>query len=120
LLSLLLEKASLKRFLKARARLSRFDSGRLREPWKIVTAILTIQPSREAAPSGFVLSWMTKAHIYGGPAALLTRVPAIYFQMGLPDNGPVDRLSRVVPAAGALTCSEFAANCSKRLFGTAS
>ena len=50
---------------------------------------------------------MTKAHIYGGPAALLTGVPAIYFQMGLPDDGAVDRLSRMVPAAGALSVLEF-------------
>ena len=57
-----------------------------------------------------VLGWMTKAHIYGGPAALLAGVPAIYFQMGLPDNGVVDRLSRQVPAAGALACSDFAAS----------
>ena len=85
------------------------DSGRLRQPWKIATAILKIRDLIKEHQADLVLGWMTKAHIYGGAAARMVGVPAIYFQMGLPDNGPVDRLSRVVPAAGALTCSNFAA-----------
>ena len=60
---------------------------------------------------------MSKAHIYGGPSAFLAGVPAIYFQMGLPDNTPVDRLSRLIPATGALTCSEFAAKLQRSSVG---
>jgi len=52
---------------------------------------------------------MTKAHIYTGPAAMLAGVPGFYFQMGLPDGGMVDRLSRWLPTRGALGCSEFVA-----------
>jgi len=52
---------------------------------------------------------MTKAHIYSGLAARGTGAAAMYFQMGLPDGGLVDCLARLVPAAGALGCSEFVA-----------
>ena len=85
------------------------DSGRLREPWKIVSGILEIKRLIREHQADLVLGWMTKAHIYGGAAARLAKIPAIYFQMGLPDNSAVDRLSRKVPAAGALACSNFAA-----------
>ena len=85
------------------------ESGRLREPWKQVAAILKIRRLLKRHRIDTVLGWMTKAHIYGGPAAWMARVPPIYFQMGVPDNGVVDRLCRAIPAVGALACSEFAA-----------
>ncbi len=85
------------------------ESGRLREPWKQVAAIVKICRLLRRDRIDAVLGWMTKAHIYGGPAARLARVPPIYFQMGVPDNGVVDRLCRAIPAVGALACSEFAA-----------
>jgi glycosyltransferase involved in cell wall biosynthesis len=109
-LMILLEEGELKKVFEGTAtRVEVVDSGRLREPWKIVSAILKIRRLVKEHRADLVLGWMTKAHIYGGPAGLLAGVPAIYFQMGLPDNGAVDRLSRQVPAAGALACSEFAA-----------
>jgi glycosyltransferase involved in cell wall biosynthesis len=115
-LVVLLEEGELKKvFESTGARVEVVDSGRLREPWKFVSAILKICRLVREHRADLVLGWMTKAHIYGGPAALMVKVPAIYFQMGLPDNGPVDRLSRVVRAAGALTCSEFAAKLQQAL-----
>ena len=115
-LIVLLEEGELKKvFENTGTRVEVVDSGRLREPWKIVSAILNIRHLVKQHRGDLVLGWMTKAHIYGGPAATLAGVPAIYFQMGLPDNGPVDRLTRVVPAAGALTCSEFAAKLQQAL-----
>lgn len=115
-LVVLLEEGELKKvFESTGARVEVVDSGRIREPWKIASAILKIRRLVTEHRADLVLGWMTKAHIYGGPAALMAKVPAIYFQMGLPDNGPIDRLSRVVPAAGALTCSEFAAKLQQAL-----
>ena len=109
-LVVLLEQGELKEIFESTGtRVEIVDSGRLREPWKIGSAILTIRRLIVEHRADLVLGWMTKAHIYGGPAAQLAGVQAIYFQMGLPDNGPVDRLSRLFSAAGALTCSNFAA-----------
>lgn len=109
-LVVLLEEGELERvFKETGVRVEVVDSGRLRQPWKIVTAIGKIRRLITEHRADLVLGWMTKAHIYGGAAARMVGVPAIYFQMGLPDNGPVDRFSRLFPAAGALTCSNFAA-----------
>ena len=110
-LVVLLEEGELKKvFESTGARVEVVDSGRLSEPWKIVSTILEIRRLTKEHRAELVLGWMTKAHIYGGPAALLAGVPAIYYQVGLPDDGAVDRLSRLAPAAGALACSEFVAS----------
>ena len=124
-LVILLEEGELKEVFKSTgAAVEVVPSGRLREPWKQVAAVLKIRQLLKRDRMDAVLGWMTKAHIYGGPAARLAGVPSIYFQMGVPDNGVVDRLSRLVPAAGALACSDFAAReqqaCVRyRVFGVA-
>ena len=103
----LLEEGELKKvFEDTGTRVEVVDCGRLREFWKIVSAILKIRHLVKQHRADLVLGWMTKAHIYCGPAAMLAGVPAIYCQLGLPDNTPVDRLSRLIPATGALTCSD--------------
>jgi glycosyltransferase involved in cell wall biosynthesis len=109
-LVILLEEGELKEvFESTGATVEVVPSGRLREPWKQVSAVLKIRQLLKRERMDAVLGWMTKAHIYGGPAARLAGVPSLYFQMGLPDNGVVDRLSRLVPAVGGLSCSDFAA-----------
>src|SRR5258708_36857359 len=54
-----------------------------------------------------MLSWMTKGHIYGGGGGVVVRIPEGCYQLGVPDNTLLDRLSRLVPATGALGCSDF-------------
>jgi glycosyltransferase involved in cell wall biosynthesis len=109
-LVILLEKGELRKvFQDTGVQVEVVDAGRLREPWKIASAIFRIGRLLKEHRAELVLGWMTKAHIYGGTAARLAKIPAIYFQMGLPDNSAVDRLSRKIPAAGALACSNFAA-----------
>ncbi len=107
---ILLEDGELKEVFKSTgAAVEVVPSGRLREPWKQVAAVRKIRQLLKRDRADAVMGWMTKAHIYGGPAARLAGVRAFYFQMGVPDNGVVDRLSRLVPANGALACSDFAA-----------
>ncbi len=86
-----------------------FDAGRLRDPVRFLRTLGQLRRLITAKRPDAVVGWMTKAHLYGGIAAKLARVPALYFQMGLPDSGSIDRLARFVPSAGVLTCSEFAA-----------
>jgi glycosyltransferase involved in cell wall biosynthesis len=84
-------------------------AGRLREPRKAWRCVKQLSTLFKGNRPDLVLGWMTKAHIYSGVAAWLADVPAVYFQMGTPDGGWVDRLSRLIPATGALACSEYAA-----------
>ena len=83
--------------------------GRLRQIHKWLAAVWRIATEARKRKSCLILSWQTKGHLYGSPAALLAGIPAIYFQRGLPDSSMIDRLCRSLPAAGALCCSEYVA-----------
>jgi glycosyltransferase involved in cell wall biosynthesis len=85
------------------------EGGRLRELHKWVAVTWRIATEARKRKSRLILSWQTKAHLYGSPAALLAGIPAVYFQRGLPDSSMIDRLCRSLPAAGALCCSEYVA-----------
>lgn len=60
-------------------------AGRLRQPHHMLAAVLKIARILSREKFDLVFSWMTKAHLYGGPAGMLARVPAMWFQLGLPD-----------------------------------
>ena len=84
-------------------------AGRLRSMRAVFSTVRAIREVIQSWKPSIVLGWMTKAHIYSGLAARGTAAAPMYFQMGLPDGGVVDCLARLVPAAGALGCSEFVA-----------
>jgi len=83
--------------------------GRTRNIWKWWKASKAIERHAHAFQSDLILGWMTKGHVYGGLAAWLGKIPAAWFQMGLPDNGLLDWVSRRLPSKVVFTCSEFAA-----------
>ena len=93
------------------------QSGRLREPWKQCCGF-TDQRLLKKHRIEMVLGWMTKAHIYSGLAVSLADCPQFIFRWASRDNGAVDRLSRKVPAAGALGCSDFVAREQQAAFPT--
>lgn len=90
-------------------KISLIPAGRLRQIGRYFSAIKELKRLILKVQPDIVLSWMTKGHLYSGIAARWCGVPAAYFQMGLPEGGKVDRFSRLIPAVGALACSEFAA-----------
>src|SRR6202007_674599 len=56
------------------------EGGRLRELHKWVAVTWRIATEARKRKSRLILSWQTKAHLYGSPAALLAGIPAVYFQ----------------------------------------
>jgi len=89
-------------------------SGRLRELGSFINAVRKLRQMIAREQPDLVLAWMCKAHLYSGLATLGTPAKAAYFQMGF-GRGMVDRLSRWIPAAGALGCSEFVAAEERRI-----
>lgn len=105
-----LELGSLSEALAARqAIVTTISAGRLREIPRWVGTVLKIVAMAKREQTKIILSWMTKGHLYGGVAGAIARIPAVYYQMGLPDDGMIDRVCRALPAAGALGCSNFVA-----------
>jgi glycosyltransferase involved in cell wall biosynthesis len=52
-----------------------------------------------------VLSWMPKAHLYAGPAALMMGARILWFQHGVIQGNPIDHIATWIPADGILCCS---------------
>lgn len=79
-------------------------AGRLRHVNTFTRTVIAV--SRLAGEVDAVLSWMAKAHLYGGPAAVIARKPAIWFQAGQPSRRAwMDRAVTLLPAVGVLTVS---------------
>jgi glycosyltransferase involved in cell wall biosynthesis len=82
-------------------------TGRLRQVRSVVHVVKSLTDFLNASDIDLVVSWMTKAHLYGGPAARRAGVPAVWYQHGVPDRFDlVTRLATLLPAEGILACSE--------------
>lgn len=92
-------------------------SGRLRQPWSWVQCTGRLVRWLKQNKIQVVISWMPKAHLYVGPAALLADVPAMWWQHGVPRNRGLDLAVTLLPARRVLTCSRAAERAQQRIFG---
>jgi glycosyltransferase involved in cell wall biosynthesis len=91
-------------------------SGRLREPHRFLTTVAQIATLARQQQVDLIFSWMTKAHLYGGLASLVTRIPAMWYQWGMPSpRSWLDRWATRLPAAKILVCSEVTAKAQSQL-----
>ena len=91
-------------------------AGRLREPHRFPGAVRQIASLLRRERADVVVGWMGYAQLYGGIAARLARIPALWFQHGLPlDKNWMDRLATWLPARGILTCSQTGADAQAQL-----
>jgi glycosyltransferase involved in cell wall biosynthesis len=92
-------------------------AGRLRQPVRVASTILKIRRLIRQHRVDVVISWIAKAHLYGGSAAALADIPAVWYQLGLPDPPMMqERVATAVPACGVLTCSNTASNAQQKLW----
>ena len=85
-------------------------AGRLRELQNFVGTVRGLRRLIRTQCVDLVFSWMSKAHLYGGLAALWTGTRAIWYQHGLPTKDSLmDRLITLVPASGVIACSRHVA-----------
>lgn len=92
-------------------------AGRLRQPHRMASAIVRLKQLIQQIKADVVFSWMGKAQLYGGAAAAMAHVPAIWYQLGLPDP-PCwqDRIATALPSRLVLTCSKIAATAQAKLW----
>lgn len=82
------------------------QTGRYRQVGKTAKAIGALARLIRGQRVDMVASSLALAHLYGGPAAMVTRRPAVWFNYGLPEGRlPVDGVACRVPARGIFTCS---------------
>jgi glycosyltransferase involved in cell wall biosynthesis len=92
-------------------------AGRVRQLHRYAASVARIARWARANELDVVVGWMGKAQIYASPAAVLARVPALWYQLGTPTNpGAIDRLATLLPARGVMAVSEVSAEAQGRLF----
>lgn len=90
-------------------------AGRFRQPHLQLRAAWTIARLVRREQAHLVLGWMSAAQAVAGLAAVLARVPSIWFQWGLPTTHWLDRLATMTQSRGILTCSRAAAEAQAQL-----
>jgi len=98
------------------ARVYFVDAGRLRQPQRLLSAIIKIARIAMRVNADLVLGWMTKGHLYSGPAAGLVGTPAVWYQLGTARSSSwLDRAAAAIPARGILTLSCASAEAQSRI-----
>jgi glycosyltransferase involved in cell wall biosynthesis len=91
-------------------------AGRLRQPLSLWRTIRALRRWLLTTRVQVALSWMSKAHLYVGPAAFAAGVPAVWWQHGLPTRRSIDQFATLLPARRILACSEAAARAQRALW----
>ncbi|MEM6783724.1 MAG: glycosyltransferase, partial [Bacteroidota bacterium] len=85
-----------------------FEAGRVRQVGRQVGTVRQIASWLRGLDADAALAWMPKGHLYSGPAALLARIPAFWFQHTITSKNPIHRMATMLPSASILCCSEAA------------
>ena len=92
------------------------EAGRLRQTPRLVQTILRIATLLRRTQADAVFSWMSKSHLYGSPAAALARIPAFWYQQGMPSSASrLETAATLLPASGILACSVAGARAQARM-----
>lgn len=81
--------------------------GRLRQLHLLLSVAVKIASIARKEKADVIFSWMWKAHLYGGVAAMMASLPALWYQLEEPaDRNLMKRIANTIPARGVLTLSK--------------
>lgn len=83
-------------------------AGKLRQIGKFAMTVITLIRWIRNEKINIVMSWMSKAHLYAGPAAWLAGIDAVWFQHGAPETNFMGKCLKYMPARAVLCPSESA------------
>ncbi len=93
------------------------DAGRLRNPFRYARAVLSLHKLIKRVGADAVLGWMSKAHLYSGPASILAGIPSTWLQAGIPSRRSLlDRAATGCPSAGVIVLSRRAVRAQNTLW----
>jgi glycosyltransferase involved in cell wall biosynthesis len=82
-------------------------SGRMRQPHLLLSAAVKIALIARNEKADIIFGWMWKAHLYGGVAAMMAGLPALWYQLEEPaDRNFMKRITNMIPARAVLTLSK--------------
>ena len=91
-------------------------AGRLRQVDRFVSTIYRIAAIAKQCKLDVLMGWMAKAHLYGSLAAKLSRIPALWYQHGVPSGKSwEDNIATRLPARAIFACSKTAIAAQEKL-----
>jgi len=92
--------------------------GRLREARLTVATVARMARVLRRERPDLAVHWLTKAQLYGGPAAALAGLAgrSAWWQHDFPTRRPGDRLAAALPAVAVGACSEAVAEAQRRVW----
>jgi glycosyltransferase involved in cell wall biosynthesis len=78
----------------------------LNDPRNYVATLRALRRWIKSEKVDLVFSWMPKAHLYAGPASFGLRIKTIWYQHGVPERDPLDRIATRLSADAVLCCSK--------------
>lgn len=82
-------------------------SGRLRQVHRWISAVFQIAVIARRERANVIVNWMWITHIYGGMAAIASGLPAVWYQLEVPDGKSwLVRLATLLPARAIVTLSK--------------
>jgi glycosyltransferase involved in cell wall biosynthesis len=90
-------------------------AGRFRRVDSTVRVVARLARLARRTGVSAVVSSMSKGHVYGGPAALVSGVPAVWWQRDVPHGTAFERVATRIPAAAVVCVSPGAAEAQRRL-----
>lgn len=83
------------------------ESGRLRQVHRLIATVFQIAAIAKNESVDAIVNWMWITHIYGGLAALIAGLPAVWYQLEVPYDKPkLVRLATAIPARAVITLSQ--------------
>jgi glycosyltransferase involved in cell wall biosynthesis len=92
------------------------DAGRVRDLHRYPVTVTRLARLARRTEADLICSWMGKAQLYAGPAAMRARVPAVWYQHGFPATSWMDRLATKLPTRGVITTSDAVAAAQRRIW----
>lgn len=83
------------------------ESGRLRQVHRFIATVFQIGAIARREGASAIVNWMWITHLYGGIAAIIAGLPAIWYQLEAPHDQPfLVRLATLLPARAIVTLSK--------------
>ena len=92
------------------------EAGRFRNVIRRLSAIRGIARLAREQAVDFCFGWMVAGQITAGLAALIARVPCVWYQVGTPRPDWLDRMATALPARGVLVLSRAGEIAQRRLW----
>lgn len=90
-------------------------AGRMRELPRMARTVRGLESLARTENAAVVVSNMAKGHLYGGWAARSARLPAVWWQHGVPRASRIERAAARVPAVAVACVSEASADAQRTL-----